>query len=64
MKRAFALIGIAVVGLASRSSVYLRISANGFSARAEPTGIEKFLARTARSFALPDRVKSAAESRA
>jgi mono/diheme cytochrome c family protein len=57
MKRAFALIGIAVVaGIAV--IFYLRISANGFSARAEPTGIETFLARTARSFALPDRVKS------
>ncbi len=61
MKRAFALIGIAVVaGIAV--IFYLRVSANGFSARTEPTGIEKFLARTARSFALPDRVKSAAES--
>jgi mono/diheme cytochrome c family protein len=57
MKRAFVLIGIAlVVGVAV--FLYLRISANGFSAREEPTRIEKFLARTARSFALPDRVKS------
>jgi mono/diheme cytochrome c family protein len=57
MKRALALIGIAVVvGVAV--FVYLRVSANGFSARTEPTGIEKFLARTARSLALPDRVKS------
>jgi mono/diheme cytochrome c family protein len=57
MKRALTLIGIAVVvGVAVFA--YLRISPNGFSAREEPTGIEKFLARTARSLALPDRVRS------
>ncbi len=57
MKRALTLIGIAVVvGVAVFA--YLRGSANGFSARAEPTAIEKFLARTARSVAVPDRVKS------
>ncbi len=57
MKRALALISIAVV-IGVAVFAYLRISANSFSARAEPTGIEKFLARTARSLALPDRVKS------
>jgi mono/diheme cytochrome c family protein len=57
MKRALTLICIAVVvGVAVFA--YLRVTANGFSAREEPTRIEKFLARTARSLALPDRVKS------
>jgi mono/diheme cytochrome c family protein len=57
MKRAFALLIItAVVGIAM--FVYLRVTANGFSARAEPTRIETILARAARSFAIPNRVKS------
>jgi mono/diheme cytochrome c family protein len=57
MKRSLTLIAIAaVVGIAVFA--YVRLSMNGFSAREEPTRIEKFLARSVRSFALPDRVKS------
>jgi mono/diheme cytochrome c family protein len=57
MKRVLTLMCIAaVVGLAVFA--YLRVSTNGFSARTEPTRIESILARAARSFAVPDRVKS------
>lgn len=37
---------------------FLRIAAGGFSAKAEPTAIEKFAARYARRLAAPSRVKS------
>jgi mono/diheme cytochrome c family protein len=37
---------------------YLKLAANGFSARAEPTSIEKFLAHTARSIAVSANAKS------
>jgi mono/diheme cytochrome c family protein len=37
---------------------FLRTAARGFSAREEPTAIEKFLARTVRRIAVPESVKS------
>ena len=37
---------------------FLKIAAGGFSAREEPTAIEKFAARAARSVAIPGSVKS------
>lgn len=37
--------------------MFLRFRANGFSARADPTAIEVFAARTARSLALPSKAK-------
>ena len=57
MNRALALIGIVVVvGVAVFA--YLRVSVNGFSARAEPTGLEKYVARSARNMAVPTIFKS------
>ncbi len=47
-----------VILLAGGGFVYLRTIAHGFSARAQPTAIETFAARTARELALPADAKS------
>ena len=58
MKRAIiTLLGIAVVA-AIGGFVFVEFAAGGFSAKAEPTGIEKFIARSARRLAVPGEVKS------
>jgi mono/diheme cytochrome c family protein len=54
MKRLLLVVLLIAVGV----FVYLKFATNGFSARAEPTGIEKLLARTARAFAVSDSVKA------
>lgn len=58
MKRVLVTLFVIVLVIAIGGFVFLKFAANGFSARAEPTAIEKFLARTARSLAVPDGVKS------
>lgn len=51
-------VGVVVVLMAL--AVTIRTAAAGFSARAEPTGVEKFLARTAGVVAIPHEAKSRA----
>ena len=51
---------VSVLGFAvaiACGALFLKSNANGFSARAEPTSVEVFLARTARNFALPSKAK-------
>lgn len=58
MKHVLVTLLVIVLAIAIGAVVFLKFAANGFSARAEPTAVEKFLARTARSLAVPDGVKS------
>jgi len=50
------LVGVLVIGIGAM--VFLKTAAGGFSARDEPTFMEKFAARAARSVAVPGSVKS------
>ena len=50
-------IGI-LVALGLGGLIFLKASANGFSARSEPSSLEKFAARSARRLAAPSNVKS------
>jgi len=57
MKRVLAvIIAAAVAGIGVLA--FLKIAASGFSAKEEPTALEKVVARTARSIAVPSEVKS------
>lgn len=58
MKRLLLVVLLVIVLLGIGVSAYLKYATNGFSARAEPAGIEKLLARTARAIAVPGSVKS------
>ena len=58
MKRALAFLVTAVFVVGIGGFAFLKIAAGGFSAKAEPTVIEKFAARSARSLATPSSVKS------
>jgi mono/diheme cytochrome c family protein len=58
MKRAIVIIVAAVLVVGVGAFAFLKIASGGFSAKAEPTAIEKFVARTARSVAAPSDVKS------
>ena len=58
MKQAFATVVILLLLAGAGMFAYVKFSANGFSARAEPSVLEKILARAARSMAVPDSVKA------
>jgi mono/diheme cytochrome c family protein len=58
MKRTIVILVAAVLVVGIGAFAFLRIASGGFSAKAEPTAIEKFVARTARSVAAPSDVKS------
>ena len=51
-------LSIVVVLLGIGAVAFLKIAAGGFSAKAEPTAVEKFAARAARRLAAPSSVKS------
>lgn len=58
MKRTVLIVvaGVAVIAIAAFA--FLKIAAGGFSAKSEPTAIEKFVARSARRLAAPGNIKS------
>ena len=58
MKRAVVIVIALVVIVCVGGMVFLKVAARGFSAREEPTNIEKVVARTARRLAAPSGVKS------
>jgi mono/diheme cytochrome c family protein len=58
MKRAVVILFLVVVVIGIGAVVFLKVAARGFSAREEPTGIEKVVARTARRAAISGSVKS------
>jgi len=58
MKRAILILVIVALVTGIGAFTFLKVAAQGFSARAEPTAIEKFVARTARRVAVPSEVKS------
>ena len=58
MKRAVVILAALAVAMVIAAFAFLKGATHGFSARAEPTAIEKFVARTARSIAVPSEVKS------
>ena len=58
MKRKTVIIVAAVLVIGIGAFAFLKIASGGFSARDEPTFLEKFAARAARSVAVPGSVKS------
>ena len=58
MKRALVMVAAVIVVIGIGAFAFLKIAAGGFSAKAEPTAIEKFVARSARSLAAPSSAKS------
>ena len=58
MKRALVIVATLIVVIGVGAFAFLKIAAGVFSAKAEPTAIEKFVARSARSLAAPSSVKS------
>ena len=58
MKRALLILATVVLVLGIGAFAFLKIAAGGFSAKTEPTAIEKFAARSARRFAVPGSAKS------
>jgi mono/diheme cytochrome c family protein len=58
MKRTLVTLVIVVSVMGIGGFAFLKIAAGGFSAREEPTAIEKFAARAARRLAVPSSVKS------
>ena len=59
MKRALVIVaGVVVLGVGAFA--FLKVAAGGFSAKAEPTAIEKFAARSARRLAATSSVKAKA----
>ena len=58
MKRALVILIIVILVVGVGAFAFLKIAARGFSAREEPTAIEKFAASAARSVAMPSSVKS------
>ena len=58
MKRPLTILAAVVLVIGIGAFGFLRIAAGGFSAKAEPTAIEKFAARIARRLAAPDSIKS------
>ena len=58
MKSKLVFLVIVVVLLGLGAFVFLKTAAGGFSAKAEPTAIEKFAARAARRLAAPNSLKS------
>lgn len=58
MKRALVIVAAVIVIIGIGVFAFLKIAAGGFSAKAEPTAIEKFAARSARRLAAPSSVKS------
>ena len=59
MKRILVTLIIAALAVGIGAFAFLKIASGGFSAKAEPTAIEKFAARSARRLAAPSSVKSA-----
>ncbi len=58
MKTAVVVLIVVVLAIGIGGFVYLKMAAHGFSARAEPTALEKVAARLARRGAMPSSVKS------
>ena len=58
MKRVLVILIIVVAVVGIGGLAFLKIAAGGFSAKEEPTAIEKFAARSARRLAAPNSVKS------
>ena len=58
MKRTLVTLSIVAFSAGIGGFAFLKIAAGGFSAKAEPTAIEKFAARIARRLAAPDSIKS------
>jgi len=58
MKRAVVIFVAVVAVIGIGALVFLKVAASGFSAKAEPTAIEKFVARSARRLAAPSSLKS------
>ncbi len=58
MKRTVVILAAVIVVVGIGALVFLKAAANGFSAKAEPTAIEKFVARSARRLAAPSSLKS------
>lgn len=58
MKRTLVLLIIVASAVGFGAFAFLKLAANGFSARDEPISIEKFAARAARSLAMPGIAKS------
>ncbi|MBI2681796.1 MAG: c-type cytochrome [Acidobacteriales bacterium] len=58
MKRAVVIFFAVVAVIGIGALVFLKVAASGFSAKAEPTAIEKFVARSARRLAAPSSLKS------
>ena len=58
MKRTLVTLFIVAFSAGIGGFAFLKIASSGFSAKAEPTAIEKFVARTARRLAAPDSIKS------
>jgi len=58
VKRAVVILAALAVAMVIAAFAFLKGASHGFSARAEPTAIEKFVARSARSIAVPSEVKS------
>ena len=58
MKRTVALLAALVLVVGIGAFAFLKIAAGGFSAKAEPSAIEKFAARAARRLAAPSSFKS------
>lgn len=59
MKRTLVTLIIVALAVGIGAFAFLKIASGGFSAKAEPTAIEKFAARSARRLAAPSSVKSA-----
>ncbi len=58
MKRTLVILAASVLVIGIGAFAFLKIAAGGFSAKAEPTAIEKFAARSARRLAAPSSLKS------
>ena len=58
MKRTLVILVVVVLVIGLGAFAFLKIAAGGFSAKAEPTAIEKFAARSARRLAAPSSLKS------
>ncbi|MBI2683291.1 MAG: c-type cytochrome, partial [Acidobacteriales bacterium] len=58
MKRVVVVLVVVVLVIGLGAFAFLKIAANGFSAKAEPTALEKFAARSARRLAAPSSLKS------
>jgi mono/diheme cytochrome c family protein len=58
MKRTVAILVVVVVVIGLGAFAFLKLAAGGFSAKAEPTALEKFAARSARRLAAPSSLKA------